>query len=147
MLVRGRRCPVLGRVTMDQTMIDLSALPTVEAGEEVVLIGRQEKEEILAAELAAKAGTISWEIFTGLTARVGRVLLRLNSRFAHGGGRHPGSPEHRTRCSWVGPVSPMILAAINRVIGRKMLKWGHPGNGVKNARRRCARFFPGFAAQ
>lgn len=74
-LVRGRRCPVLGRVTMDQTMIDLSALPTVEAGEEVVLIGRQDEEEILAAELAAKAGTIAWEIFTGLTARVGRYYF------------------------------------------------------------------------
>ena len=74
-LVRGRRCPVLGRVTMDQAMIDLDALPTVEAGEEVVLIGRQEGEEILAAELAARAGTIPWAIFTGLTARVGRYYF------------------------------------------------------------------------
>ena len=72
-LVRGQRCPVLGRVTMDQIMIDLSALPAVDAGEEVVLIGRQGAEEILAGELAAKAGTIPWEIFTGLTTRVGRV--------------------------------------------------------------------------
>ena len=74
-LVRGRRCPLLGRVTMDQVMIDLSALPSVEAGEEVVLIGRQGEEEILAAELAAKAGTIPWEIFTGLTARVERYYF------------------------------------------------------------------------
>ncbi len=74
-LVRGRRCPVLGRVTMDQTMIDLDALPAVEAGEEVVLIGRQGTEEILAAELAAKAGTIPWAIFTGLSARVGRYYF------------------------------------------------------------------------
>ena len=72
-LVRGRRCPVLGRVTIDQTMIGLDALPGVEAGEEAVLIGRQGDEEILAAELAAKAGTIAWEIFTGLGARVERV--------------------------------------------------------------------------
>ena len=72
-LVRGQRCPVLGRVTMDQIMIDLSALPAVDAGEEVVLIGRQGAEEILAGELAAKAGTIPWEIFTGLTTRVRRV--------------------------------------------------------------------------
>ena len=71
-LVRGRRCPVLGRITMDQTMIDLDALPAVVAGEEAVLIGRQGDGEILAAELAAKSGTIAWEIFTGLTARVGR---------------------------------------------------------------------------
>ena len=72
-LVRGRRCPLLGRVTMDQIMIDLSALPEVDAGEEVALIGRQGAEEITAAELAAKAGTVPWEIFTGLTTRVTRV--------------------------------------------------------------------------
>lgn len=71
-LVRGRRCPVLGRITMDQTMIDLSALPEVAPGEEVTLIGPDGGETILAAELAARAGTIPWEIFTGLTARVGR---------------------------------------------------------------------------
>ena len=71
-LVRGWRCPVLGRVTMDQTMIDLDALPGVAAGEEAVLIGRQGEGEILAAELAAKSGTIAWEILTGLTARVER---------------------------------------------------------------------------
>ena len=71
-LVRGRRCALLGRVTMDQVMIDLSALPEVGPGEEVVLLGRQGTEEILAAELARKAGTIPWEIFTGLSARVGR---------------------------------------------------------------------------
>ena len=72
-LVRGRRCPVLGRVTMDQVMVDLSALPEdVEPGEEAVLIGRQGEEEILAGELADKSGTIPWEIFTGLTARVAR---------------------------------------------------------------------------
>ena len=76
-LVRGRRCPVLGRVTMDQTMIDLSGLPAdVDAGEEAVLLGRQGEEEIPAAELATRAGTIAWEIFTGLTARVGRRYVR-----------------------------------------------------------------------
>lgn len=74
-LVRGRRCPVLGRVTMDQTMIDVSALAAVEAGEEAVLIGQQGDEEILAGELAVKSGTIPWEIFTGLTARVARHYL------------------------------------------------------------------------
>jgi alanine racemase len=75
-LVRGRRCPVLGRVTMDQIVVDLSDIPgAVEAGEEAVLIGAQGEEEILAGELAAKAGTIPWEIFTGLTARVGRYYL------------------------------------------------------------------------
>ena len=74
-LVRGRRCPVLGRVTMDQTMVDLSSLPEVAAGEEVVLLGRQGAEEIPVAELAAKAGTIPWVVFTGLTTRVGRYYF------------------------------------------------------------------------
>ena len=74
-LVRGRRCPLLGRVTMDQMMIDLSALPEVEAGEEVVLLGRQGEQEILAGEMAAKAGTIPWEIFTSLTTRITRYYV------------------------------------------------------------------------
>ncbi|MCE9609754.1 MAG: alanine racemase [Chthoniobacter sp.] len=74
-LIRGRRCPVLGRVTMDQIMADVTALPDMPLGEEVVLLGRQGTEEILAAELATKAGTIAWEIFTGVGPRVDRVYL------------------------------------------------------------------------
>jgi alanine racemase len=72
-LVQGRRCPVLGRVTMDQTLVDVSGLPDVNTGDEAVLIGRQGNEEILASELAQKSGTIAWEIFTGITKRVVRV--------------------------------------------------------------------------
>ena len=72
-LIKGRRCSVLGRVTMDQTLADVSGLPHVNAGDEVVLIGRQGNEEILASELAQKSGTIAWEIFTGITQRVVRV--------------------------------------------------------------------------
>jgi alanine racemase len=74
-LIRGRRCRVLGRVTMDQIVVDFSHLDNVEAGEEVVLIGRQGNEEILASEVAAKAGTIAWEIFTGITKRVTRIYI------------------------------------------------------------------------
>ena len=57
---------------MDQVMIDLSALPDAATGDLVTLIGRDGDEEILAGELAAKSGTIPWELFTGLTARVAR---------------------------------------------------------------------------
>jgi alanine racemase len=71
-LIRGTRCPLLGRVTMDQMMVDVSHLEPIEPGEEVVLIGKQGGEEILATELASKAGTIAWEIFTGITRRVDR---------------------------------------------------------------------------
>lgn len=74
-LIQGRRCAVLGRVTMDQIMADVTALPSVAPGEEVVLIGRQGAEEILASELAEKAGTIAWEIFTGIKGRVERIYI------------------------------------------------------------------------
>lgn len=72
-LVHGRRCAVLGRVTMDQILADVSALPQAVEGDEAVLMGRQGAEEILAAELAQKSGTIAWEIFTGVGRRVERV--------------------------------------------------------------------------
>jgi alanine racemase len=72
-LIGGRRCPMLGRVTMDQILVDITALPNVNTGDEVVLMGRQDGEEIFAAELANKAGTIAWEIFTGVGRRVERV--------------------------------------------------------------------------
>jgi alanine racemase len=73
-LIGGKRCAVLGRVTMDQIMADVTALDSVEPGDEVVLIGHQGGEEITVAELAQKSGTVPWEIFTGLGERVARVL-------------------------------------------------------------------------
>ena len=74
-LIGGRRCAVLGRVTMDQILVDVSAVPQAEVGDDVVLIGRQGEEEISAGELAAKSGTIPWEIFTGISSRVIRYYL------------------------------------------------------------------------
>ena len=71
-LIGGKRCAVLGRVTMDQIVVDVSALDAVEPGDEAVLLGAQGDEEILASELAEKAGTIAWEIFTGIGPRVVR---------------------------------------------------------------------------
>jgi alanine racemase len=72
-LIRGRRCPVAGRVTMDQVVVDVTGLPGVDVGEEVVLLGAQGRERITADEMAAWAGTISYEIFCGISARVPRV--------------------------------------------------------------------------
>ena len=60
---------------MDLTMVDVSGAPEAAVGDEVVLIGRQGTEEILAAEVAQRAGTIAWEIFTGIGSRVRRVYL------------------------------------------------------------------------
>jgi alanine racemase len=75
-LIGGRRCPLLGRVTMDQIVVDVSSVESeVASGDEVVLIGRQGDEEITAVELAEKAGTIPWEILTCITNRVERVYL------------------------------------------------------------------------
>lgn len=72
-LVAGKRCPLLGRVTMDQIMVDVTdASRVVNVGDEVVLFGEQEGERISASELAEKAGTIPWEILTGITRRVPR---------------------------------------------------------------------------
>jgi len=70
-LVRGRRHPIAGIVTMDQLMVDLGDAPA-EPDDEVVLIGRQGGQEITATEWAEKLGTISYEIVTGIGARVPR---------------------------------------------------------------------------
>jgi alanine racemase len=75
MLVRGKRCPLLGRVTMDLLVIDVSQLPDVDVGDEVVLMGWQGDDEIPCVELADKAGTITWEITTRIGQRVKRVFV------------------------------------------------------------------------
>lgn len=76
-LIGGQRCPILGRVTMDQIVVDISDLTQSPAvGEMAVLIGNQGNEEITATETATKAGTIPWEVLTGITSRVERVYRR-----------------------------------------------------------------------
>src|SRR5436190_202196 len=74
-LVRGQRCPLLGRVTMDLIMIDVSKIENVHVGDEVVLMGRDGNEEISCAELAKTAGTIPWEITTRIGQRVKRIFI------------------------------------------------------------------------
>jgi alanine racemase len=71
-LVRGQRARVVGRVTMDMTMVDITDIPKATVGDEVVLIGSQGDEIITAEELAIWADTINYEIFCGLSARVPR---------------------------------------------------------------------------
>lgn len=72
-LIHGHRCRVLGRVTMDQAIVDVTRVSTARPGDEVVLIGRQGRDEISVAELAAWCGTIPWEVLTNITYRVRRV--------------------------------------------------------------------------
>jgi alanine racemase len=72
-LVGGRRCPVVGRISMDQLTVDVSAVPGVREGDPVVLVGRQGAEQVTLDELAAAAGTISYELLTHLAPRLPRV--------------------------------------------------------------------------
>lgn len=73
MLIRGRRAPILGRVCMDQTMVDVTDIPEAAVGDEVVLLGRQGAEEIDAEEIARWADTISYEVLLSIAPRVPRL--------------------------------------------------------------------------
>jgi alanine racemase len=93
-LVRGRRAPIVGRVSMDYTTVDVSRVPGVEVGDEVVLFGAQGGERISVAEVARQAGTIPYEVTCSVGKRVPRVYV---------GGEdivlHPATssrPRHRT---------------------------------------------------
>jgi len=73
LLVRGQRAPIVGRISMDQTVLDVTEIPDVAPGDEVILIGRQGEESISASDLARAAGTIPWEILTRIAPRVARI--------------------------------------------------------------------------
>jgi alanine racemase len=73
-LVRGQRAPLVGRVCMDQTMIDVTHIPDVRQGDEVVLIGEQGGERITAEDVAQRLGTINYEVVSEILARVPRVV-------------------------------------------------------------------------
>lgn len=75
LLVRGRRCPIIGSVSMDLTCVDVSALEACEVGDEAVLVGGQGEAHIGARELADAARTIPYEILTGISPRVPRFYL------------------------------------------------------------------------
>ncbi len=74
--ISGTRCPIIGRVTMDQIMVDVTGVENVSEGNEVEMFG----PHIPVTEIAAKAGTIAWEIFTGITPRVVRCYHSGNCR-------------------------------------------------------------------
>ncbi len=75
-LVRGRRAPLVGRIAMDMCVADVTDIPYVALDDEVVLIGRQRDEEVTADEVARLCDTISYELLTGITARVPRLYVR-----------------------------------------------------------------------
>lgn len=72
-LVRGRRAPLVGTVCMDQSMVDVTHIPDVRQGDEVVLIGQQGAEQITVGEVAERLGTINYEVVSEILARVPRV--------------------------------------------------------------------------
>jgi alanine racemase len=73
-IVRDQRVPVAGRVCMDMTMLDVTEVPGVSAGDEVVLIGSRGNERITADDIAAKTDTIAYEVLCGISGRVPRVI-------------------------------------------------------------------------
>ena len=75
MLVKGMRAPIIGRVCMDLTMIDVGHIPDIALEDEVVVLGRQGNEEISADEIAAHVGTINYEIVSSLTSRVDKIYV------------------------------------------------------------------------
>ncbi|AHJ30262.1 alanine racemase [Nodularia spumigena CS-584] len=74
-LIRGQRVPQVGTITMDQLMLDVSAIPDLQEGEIVTLLGEQGREQISANDWAEKLNTISWEILCGFKHRLPRVAV------------------------------------------------------------------------
>jgi alanine racemase len=74
-LIRGKRVPIVGRVCMDQVMVQLDSVPEAQEGDEVILIGSQDGDRITTEEVAARWGTVHYEVLCGLGARVPRVYF------------------------------------------------------------------------
>ena len=73
-LVLGKRCKVIGAISMDLMAVDISNVPAAKLSTPVILLGKDRNERITAVELSKRAGTIPWEILTGISARVPRVF-------------------------------------------------------------------------
>jgi alanine racemase len=74
MLVRGQRAPIVGRVCMDLTMLDVGHIEGVRTGDEVVILGNQGSETVSADDIAGTLGTINYEVVSSITARVPRIF-------------------------------------------------------------------------
>jgi alanine racemase len=119
-LVRGRRAPIVGRVTMDYTTVDVGHIPGVVVGDTATLIGSDGHETITVEEVAAKAGTIAYEITCSVGRRVQRLYfggenLELPSQRAH---------ELRTQAPPLALPAPTLLA---RPRERRETEPGRPG--------------------
>jgi len=74
-LIDGVRCPIVGNIAMDLTTVDVSALPGVAIGDEVLLLGEQKGAVLDARDLASAAGTIPYEVLTNVSRRVPRIYI------------------------------------------------------------------------
>lgn len=79
-LIHGRKARILGRICMDQFMVDVTEIPQVHPGDEVTLIGKDGEEEILVEELGELCGRFSYEFICGISKRVPRVYLHTSSK-------------------------------------------------------------------
>jgi alanine racemase len=75
-LIRGRKAPIAGRVSMDQTTVDVSGVPAASIGDEVGLLGKQGRHSITAWDLADLTGSIPWEVLCAISSRVPRLLVQ-----------------------------------------------------------------------
>jgi len=75
LLVRGQRAPIVGRISMDQAVLDVTEIPNVAAGDEVVILGTQGNQTITAFDHAKATSSIPWEVFTRIGSRAQRVAV------------------------------------------------------------------------
>jgi alanine racemase len=92
-LVHGRRARIVGRVCMDQFVIDVTHVPEVRIGDEVVIIGKQGDQQVTADELAKLLGTINYEITSAIHSRVPRLYVRQGKVVASDSLVHSGEDE------------------------------------------------------
>jgi len=109
-LIRGVRAPIVGRVTMDVTMADVTAIPEARVGDEAVIFGRQGSVGISVDEIAEKVGTINYEVICGIGKRVARVYVRS------------------------GKAIGMRTLTERRVVGRRHWSARRPAGSVPNGR-------------
>jgi alanine racemase len=74
-LIRGQKAAIAGRISMDQTVVDVTDIPSAAIGDEVVLLGSQGGQTLDAWDLARLAGTIPWEVLCAISPRVPRLLV------------------------------------------------------------------------
>ena len=75
MLIRGHEAPIAGRVSMDQTVVDVTAIPSAAIGDEVVLLGSQGRHAVSAWDMADLTDSIPWEVLCAIGPRVPRVVV------------------------------------------------------------------------